>query len=174
MASNKKRLDVLLVERGLVESRQRAQAIIMSGQVYVGEQKVDKAGVQLPEDADIQVRGQLVGQFVYDFGHGFVEPNGSALGCLLQLGQMFLRQSGQCRENHLGRGHGRVEILGADARIGLDGNGLEPFQCVEQSAEQIADVLVFGIQCHGKNLLDAFFCSGVGRVIGLCDRCLGL
>ena len=58
MASNKKRLDVLLVERGLVESRQRAQAIIMSGQVYVGEQKVDKAGVQLPEDADIQVRGQ--------------------------------------------------------------------------------------------------------------------
>lgn len=58
MASNKKRLDVLLVERGLVESRQRAQAIIMSGQVYVGEQKVDKAGAQLPEDADIQVRGQ--------------------------------------------------------------------------------------------------------------------
>ena len=58
MASNKKRLDVLLVERGLVESRQRAQAIIMSGQVYVGEQKVDKAGAQLSEDADIQVRGQ--------------------------------------------------------------------------------------------------------------------
>ena len=58
MASNKKRLDVLLMERGLVESRQRAQAIIMSGQVYVGEQKVDKAGAQLPEDADIQVRGQ--------------------------------------------------------------------------------------------------------------------
>ena len=58
MASNKKRLDVLLVERGLAESRQRAQAIIMSGQVYVGEQKVDKAGTQLPEDAEIQVRGQ--------------------------------------------------------------------------------------------------------------------
>lgn len=58
MASNKKRLDVLLVERGLAESRQRAQAIIMSGQVYVGEQKVDKAGAQLPEDAEIQVRGQ--------------------------------------------------------------------------------------------------------------------
>ena len=58
MASNKKRLDVLLVELGLVESRQRAQAIIMSGQVYVGEQKVDKAGTQLPDDADIQVRGQ--------------------------------------------------------------------------------------------------------------------
>lgn len=58
MAGNKKRLDVLLVERGLAESRQRAQAIIMSGQVYVGEQKVDKAGTQLSEDAEIQVRGQ--------------------------------------------------------------------------------------------------------------------
>ncbi len=58
MASNKKRLDVLLVERGFAESRQKAQAIIMSGQVYVGEQKVDKAGTQLPEEADIQLRGQ--------------------------------------------------------------------------------------------------------------------
>ena len=58
MASTKKRLDVLLVERGLAESRQRAQAIIMSGQVYVGEQKVDKAGTQLPEDAEMQLRGQ--------------------------------------------------------------------------------------------------------------------
>ena len=58
MASNKKRLDVLLVERGLADSRQRAQAIIMSGQVYIGEQKIDKAGTQVPEDADVQVRGQ--------------------------------------------------------------------------------------------------------------------
>ena len=58
MASNKKRLDVLLVERGLAESRQKAQAMIMSGQVYVGEQKVDKAGTQLPEEAQLQVRGQ--------------------------------------------------------------------------------------------------------------------
>ena len=39
MANVKKRLDVLLVERGLAESRQRAQAVIMSGQVYVREQK---------------------------------------------------------------------------------------------------------------------------------------
>ena len=37
----KKRLDVLLFERGLAESRQKAQAIIMSGQVYVSGQKVD-------------------------------------------------------------------------------------------------------------------------------------
>ena len=51
MANVKKRLDVLLVERGLAESRQRAQAVIMSGQVYVREQKVDKAGTQVEENA---------------------------------------------------------------------------------------------------------------------------
>ncbi len=60
MATVKKRLDVLLVERGLAESRQRAQAIIMSGQVYVKEQKVDKAGAQFPEDTPIEVRGQTL------------------------------------------------------------------------------------------------------------------
>ena len=60
MANIKKRLDVLLVERGLAESRQRAQAIIMSGQVYVKEQKVDKAGAQIEEGAPIEVRGQTL------------------------------------------------------------------------------------------------------------------
>ena len=56
MANVKKRLDVLLVERGLAESRQRAQAVIMSGQVYVREQKVDKAGTQVEENVPIEVR----------------------------------------------------------------------------------------------------------------------
>ena len=45
----KKRLDVLLVERGLMESRQKAQAVIMAGQVYSGERRLDKAGLALEE-----------------------------------------------------------------------------------------------------------------------------
>ena len=53
----KKRLDVLLTERGLVESRQRAQGIIMSGLVYVNQQKVDKAGAQIEENAPVEIRG---------------------------------------------------------------------------------------------------------------------
>ena len=56
----KKRLDVLLCERGLMESRQKAQAVIMAGQVYVGGQKVDKAGAQTEETAEIEVRGKTL------------------------------------------------------------------------------------------------------------------
>lgn len=60
MATVKKRLDVLLVERGLAESRQRAQAVIMSGQVYVDGRKTEKAGIQLEEQVPIEVRGQTL------------------------------------------------------------------------------------------------------------------
>lgn len=57
--NGKTRLDVLLVDRGLLESRQKAQAIIMSGQVFVNQQRVDKPGTAVPDDAQIEVRGGL-------------------------------------------------------------------------------------------------------------------
>jgi 23S rRNA (cytidine1920-2'-O)/16S rRNA (cytidine1409-2'-O)-methyltransferase len=53
----KKRLDVLLVERGLAESRQIAQALILAGQVLVGGQKREKAGTLVPPDAIIEIVG---------------------------------------------------------------------------------------------------------------------
>lgn len=56
----KKRLDVLLVEQGLADSRQKAQAIIMAGQVYAGEQRCDKAGMALEEGTVLEVRGQAM------------------------------------------------------------------------------------------------------------------
>ena len=59
MSVKKKRLDVLLVERGLQESRQRAQAAIMSGEVFVAGQRVDKPGTAVAEDAEIEVKGGL-------------------------------------------------------------------------------------------------------------------
>ena len=54
----KKRLDVLLTERGLAPSREKAKALIMAGIVYVNNQKEDKAGSAFPEEAAIEVRGQ--------------------------------------------------------------------------------------------------------------------
>lgn len=57
MATKKSRLDQLLVERGLAESRTRAQALIMAGHVMIGDRKADKAGQQVAEDAEISVKG---------------------------------------------------------------------------------------------------------------------
>ena len=55
--SNKTRLDVLLTERGLLDSRQKAQATIMSGIVFVNGQRVDKVGTAVSNDALIEIRG---------------------------------------------------------------------------------------------------------------------
>lgn len=54
----KRRLDQMLVDRGLVESRTRAQALVMAGLVFSGEQKLAKPGQQLAEDAPLEVRGR--------------------------------------------------------------------------------------------------------------------
>jgi len=54
----KSRADVALVERGLVESRARAQALIMAGKVFAGDRKVAKAGETIAEDQEISLRGQ--------------------------------------------------------------------------------------------------------------------
>ena len=53
----KTRLDVLLVERGLAESREKAKAIIMAGEVFVDGQREDKAGTSFPEKVVIEVKG---------------------------------------------------------------------------------------------------------------------
>jgi 23S rRNA (cytidine1920-2'-O)/16S rRNA (cytidine1409-2'-O)-methyltransferase len=54
----KVRLDQLLVDRGLVESRSRAQALIMAGLVFSNEQRLDKAGLKVADDIALDVRGQ--------------------------------------------------------------------------------------------------------------------
>ena len=81
--SNKTRLDVLLTEQGLQESRQKAQATIMSGLVFVNGQRVDKPGTAVAEDAQIEVRGGTlayvsrggIGNFVpMNANFGIVKP----------------------------------------------------------------------------------------------------
>lgn len=56
----KERLDVLLVERGLAESREKAKAAIMAGLVFVKNQRVDKAGTKILVDAEISVKGNPI------------------------------------------------------------------------------------------------------------------
>src|SRR4051794_8195889 len=55
----KLRLDQLLVERGLVESRQKAQALILAGSVLINKQKVEKPGHSVPSDASVEILGGL-------------------------------------------------------------------------------------------------------------------
>ena len=55
---SKPRADQLLVDRGLVESRAKAQALILTGLVFSGERKIEKAGQALPADAPLEVRGR--------------------------------------------------------------------------------------------------------------------
>lgn len=100
----KKRLDVLLTEKGYVDSRSKAQAIIMAGQVYVDGQKADKPGISYEETVSIEVRGEScpyvsrgglkLEKALRDFGvkpEGFVcSDSGASTGgftdCLLQQG----------------------------------------------------------------------------------------
>ena len=56
--TERKRLDVLLVERGLAESSHKAQAMILAGEVEVEQQRADKAGVILPETVHIEIRSR--------------------------------------------------------------------------------------------------------------------
>ena len=55
------RLDQYLVQHGMIQSRERAKALIMAGVVFVNEQKVDKAGEMIKEDAKVEVRGHDIG-----------------------------------------------------------------------------------------------------------------
>ncbi len=100
----KKRLDVLLTEQGYADTRTKAQAIIMSGNVYVQGQKADKPGMSFEETVDIEVRGAVcpyvsrgglkLEKALRDFGvkpEGYVcSDSGASTGgftdCLLQQG----------------------------------------------------------------------------------------
>lgn len=101
---HKERLDVLLTQKGLCDSRSRAQALIMSGEVYVNGLKCDKAGTAVEVEAQIEVRGNAcpyvsrgglkLEKALRDFGvdpTGFVcSDSGASTGgftdCLLQKG----------------------------------------------------------------------------------------
>ena len=87
----KERLDVLMVQRNLAESREKAKALIMSGIVYVNGQKEDKAGTSFEETVQIEVRGNTLRGFhrrIYGLyapergGEGVCRGRGTWTACL--------------------------------------------------------------------------------------------
>ena len=77
---SKERLDVLLVNRGLVESRNKAKAVIMAGEVFVDGVREDKAGATFPEEVRIEVRGKQM---------PYVSRGGYKLEKALQVFKLF-------------------------------------------------------------------------------------
>ena len=102
--SRKDRFDKLLVERGMVQSRERARALIMAGKVAVGGKRVDKPGIQIDIDAEIQLQAKdspyvsrggekmegALQAFAIDPGGTIVMDVGASTGgftdCILQKG----------------------------------------------------------------------------------------
>ncbi len=62
--AKKERIDILLVDRELVDTRSKAKAIIMAGEVFVNEQRVDKAGQKVDPDARIEIKGRSLIKYV--------------------------------------------------------------------------------------------------------------
>jgi 23S rRNA (cytidine1920-2'-O)/16S rRNA (cytidine1409-2'-O)-methyltransferase len=126
----KTRLDKLLVERGLVPSRERAQALILAGRVLVDEQKIEKPGSAIPEEAALRLLGEdlryvsrgglkleealrhwqidLTGRFCLDVG----TSTGGFVDCMLQ--------HGASRVLAVDTGYGQIaQSLRSDPRVSL-------------------------------------------------------
>jgi 23S rRNA (cytidine1920-2'-O)/16S rRNA (cytidine1409-2'-O)-methyltransferase len=126
----KQRIDVLLAERGIVPSRERARAVILAGRVLVNEQKVDKPGTSVQQDVSIRVLGEdlpyvsrgglklaaaldhwkidVAGRACLDIG----ASTGGFTDCLLQRGASFVTS--------VDTGFGQIAMkLRDDPRVGL-------------------------------------------------------
>ena len=143
----KLRLDRLLVERGLVPSRERAQALILAGKVLVDEQKVDKAGRAVPEDANIRLLGEdlrYVSRGGLKLAHALTHWNIDVRGrtCLdvgVSTGGFtdVMLQHGAAQVVGVDTGYGQVDArLRSDPRVTL----LERTNARHLRAEQLADV----------------------------------
>ena len=114
----KLRLDQLLVERGLVESRSRAQAVLMAGLVYSGERRLDKPGQTVAQDLAIELRGQphpWVSRGGVKLAHGLAHFGLSPVGLVcLDVGAStggftdVLLAGGAARVHAVDVGHGQL------------------------------------------------------------------
>ncbi|MFH1804788.1 MAG: TlyA family RNA methyltransferase [Pseudomonadota bacterium] len=144
----KKRLDQMLVERGLVESRSKAQAYIMAGNVFSGEKRLDKPGMPVTEDVSLTLRGQPhpwvsrgglklekgLAQFGVDVTGFTAIDVGSSTGGFTDV----LLQNGAAKVFAVDVGHGQLDWkLRNDDRVVV----MEKTNARHLSAEQIPDAI---------------------------------
>ena len=148
MASGKKRLDVLLVERGLAETRAKAQALILAGAVFSGERKLDKAGTAYGDDTPLEVKSRdhpwvsrggiklahALEHFAIDVGGLVALDIGASTGGFTDV----LLQKGAARVYAVDVGHGQLAWkLRQDSRVVV----LERVNARYLSAEQVPEPL---------------------------------
>jgi 23S rRNA (cytidine1920-2'-O)/16S rRNA (cytidine1409-2'-O)-methyltransferase len=164
IASSKRiRLDRLLVDRGLADSRQKAQALILAGQVLVDEQKVEKCGVRVPLPAALRLLGEPM-KYVSRGGlklegaldHFRIDPDGKTCldigastggftDCLLQhgAGKVFSVDAGTNQLDWKLRRDGRVVVLEkTNARYSLAGRITERVELVTVDVSFISATLI--------------------------------
>ncbi len=144
----KQRLDLLLVARGLAESRTKAQALIMAGLVYHGEQKLDKAGAEFAEDMELSVRGRehtcvsrgglklakAIEHFSLDVKGAIAMDVGASTGGFTDV----LLTHGVAKVYAVDVGHGQLDVkLRNDARVVV----MEETNARHLTAEMVPDAL---------------------------------
>src|SRR5580692_10758281 len=156
----KSRLDVLLVERGLVQSRERARALILAGRVLVGEQKIDKPGTSVAQDAAIRLlgedqpyvsRGGL--KLAAALEHWKIDVNGRAcvdVGASTGGFTDCLLQHGAAHVTAIDTGFGQIDMkLRNDPRVGLmertNARLLKPDSLAATSARSDFNLLVVDV-----------------------------
>lgn len=128
MKSKKERLDVLVVERGLAESRTKAQALILAGQVVVGDQRVDKPGAQVLVESELRLKGEVLPYVsrgglklkaaMDRFGLDVTGRVGADIGASTGGFTDCLLQHGAVRVHAIDVGYGQLhEKLRTDARV---------------------------------------------------------
>jgi 23S rRNA (cytidine1920-2'-O)/16S rRNA (cytidine1409-2'-O)-methyltransferase len=148
----KERLDLLLVERGLAESRAKAQALILAGSVVVGDQRVDKPGTRVALDAEIRLKGEVM---------KFVSRGGDKLDAALEHFKLEVRgqvcadigastggftdcllQRGATKVYALDVGHAQLhEKLRKDPRV-ISQEGVNARQLSEKELPELVGVMV--------------------------------
>jgi 23S rRNA (cytidine1920-2'-O)/16S rRNA (cytidine1409-2'-O)-methyltransferase len=171
--STRKRLDVSLVERGLAESRQKAQAMILAGEIEIDGKKADKAGANVFDSSRIEVHSRLQkyvsrGGFklegaLEDFqvnpqGHVGLDIGASTGGftdCLLQNGAMRIYAIDVNTDQLAWKLHEDARVI----RIKKNARELTPDDVAEQVDLVVADVSFISVK---KVLPGAYACAKEG------------